>query len=547
MCIFTPAVERIKTINLDFESTGLLENLVLDYLQGKELVKPLYDFEPSLSGLERKIAERQHSEINRDLLTDSLLRQYENFFEKQPDRKAGIHTLIEQLKLENTFTVTTGHQLNIFTGPLFFLYKILSAISICENLSVKLPHYRFVPVYWMASEDHDFEEISSIHLFGNKVEWKEPAGGPCGRMKTKSLSGVIDHLMTLIGNSEQAEWLKYIFQKSYLENDNLAQATRSLVHLLLPNENFLVIDGDDHDLKKSFVPFMEDDLLNHTAFRLVNETGQYLRKNNFHIQVNPREVNLFYLGENSRNRLERSNDSYTVRGAGMTFSESQLMEELHKRPEAFSPNVVLRPLYQELILPNIAYAGGPGEISYWLEYNALFDHYKVSFPVLFLRGMLLWVDSHTSAQMEKLGWNESDLFKLEDVLIREYLDKTSVSISLEEERLALTRMFDLILQRTVNLDQTLASSIEGEKQKALHGIQNIETKMIRSLKKREELSLNRIKKLKQKLFPNQSFQERYDNFIPYFLKHGDNFIQILKSNINPLNKKLVVIREEEDQ
>jgi bacillithiol biosynthesis cysteine-adding enzyme BshC len=526
------------TSNIALSDTGQFSRLIIDYIRKNNSLKSFYTYEPDSSSFEQAIADRNKQPLDRVLLVEALKVQYEKAGIK------GMHPVIEKLKDENTFTVCTGHQLCLFTGPLYFIYKLISTINLSEALKKRYPAFNFVPVYWMATEDHDFEEICSINLFNKTINWDNAhASGAVGRLESDSLSVLLSELKTILGDSADALKLAELFTKAYLNHSNLADATRYLVHELFGMYGLLIIDGDHQQLKKSFASVIEDDLFNNTNYRLVNQTIAELEKQQVKAQVNPRPVNCFYMVDHLRERIESDgNDTYSVVNTSITFTKETLLKELKAHPERFSPNVVLRPLYQQKILPNLAYVGGPGELAYWLEYKAMFDHHNIQFPVLVPRNFALLMDEKTEQQLAKAGFEIPDLFKDTEVLIKELVTRNTTSqLSLAEQQAKLSDVFKEIANVATAIDSTLKASVEAEFQKASNSIKNIESKILRSEKQNQETGINQIKKIKERFFPKDVLQERYDNFIPYYLKYGDELITGLKAVFDPFAFQLLIL------
>ncbi len=509
-----------KKSTVKLSDTKQFSKLIVDYVNGEQALRKFYAYSPALSSFKQVIEDKSKEKINRKLLVEVLTEQYE---------RIGITDYklqITNLQSENTYTVCTGHQLCLFTGPLYFIYKIITTINLAEELKKQYPTNNFVPVYWMASEDHDFEEVSSINLFGKKISWDNPsAKGAVGRLNTESISIVIDELKQIVGDSANAKELMELFTTAYLKHTNLADATRYLVHTLFQEYSLIILDADDARLKNEFIGIIKDDITNNTNFHLVNNTIEELKQVGFGAQVNPREINIFELSDNNRVRIEHNNN-----------------ETLNLKPEAYSPNVVLRPLYQQKILPNLAYIGGPGELAYWLEYKSMFEHNKINFPVLIPRNFALQMDEKLISQLHKLGFKTEDIFKETDVLIKEFITKNSgddISLKAEEEKL--TANFQEIITKAAKVDVTLKASVEAEMQKALNSLKNIESKLIKAEKQKQEISLNQIRKIKDKFFPAGNLQERYDNFMPYYLKSGKGLIADLKESFNPFEFEMLIL------
>ncbi len=528
---------------IDFRVTGLFSNLITNYLSGEENLKKFYSHNLDIFAFEQAMAERNKNPVNREILVEALERQYHRMSGfNDPE----LSSRLKRLGEKNTFTVTTGHQLCLFTGPLYFIYKIISAINLAEALKKQYPDCHFIPVYWMASEDHDLEEINKIHLFSHTVTWENQQSGACGRMSTEGLESFCSELAVVLGNSAGAARLQELFRKSYLEHANLADATRYLVHQLFGSKGLIVLDADDEELKKTFIPFVKSELEEQHSFRLVSENSRALASY-AKIQVTPREINLFFLEGDRRERITKlENGDFGLHPSGIIFNRQQMMEVLDKHPGKFSPNVVLRPVYQETILPNLAYIGGPGEIAYWLQYKSLFDFYGIPFPVLMLRNCLTWLDKETSQKLDDLGFYPESVFKDQELLVREFLERNSTvneEVNLEEHKDLLNKVYDSLKTETGRVDPTLSSFINAEQQKAINALQVLEQKILKALKKKNEVALNQVRAMKEKLFPGQIPQERHYNFAMFYLKYGEEFFEVLYQNLDPLRLKYIIIRE----
>lgn len=516
-----------KTTKIALSHTAQFSKLMTDYVKGENYLRPFYGYSPAVEAFDQIIKDKSRDTLNRTLLVDVLKKQYSQSNIK--DKDAGIEILLDS----KTFTVCTGHQLCLFTGPLYFIYKIITTINLAEILKEKYPTYNFLPVYWMASEDHDFDEIKSVHLFGKTITWNnEQAKGAVGNLNTETLAGVIAELEQVLGDSENANELMQIFRKAYLKHNNLADATRYLVNQLFVDTDLIIVDGNDAALKAEFIPILKDDILNNTNYKLVNKTIEELEGLGFKAQVNPREINCFYMTDGARERVIVHDDA----------TKEKLIKELEQNPEHFSPNVVTRPLYQQAILPNLAYVGGPGEIAYWLEYKAMFDAHKLIFPILIPRNFAMLTDEKINQQLHKLGIEIKDVFKDTEALIKEFVSKhAGAELSLKQEELKLIKTFDEIAEKAISLDITLKSNVDAEKQKAINALKNIEAKLLRSEKQKQDTAVQQIKKVKEKLFPQGVLQERHENFAPYYLKYGKQFIAKLKQQFNPFEIEMMIV------
>lgn len=527
---------------ISYQQTGYFSKTIIDYLEGNSDIKPFINNFPSAEGFRNLLQQKSKQPFpHRSLLHNTLIKQYED---------AGIvvdavlKKNIQALLNENTYTVTTGHQLCLFTGPLYFIYKIISSIKLAENLKKQFPEINVVPVYWMATEDHDFEEINHVNIFNKQLKWNnERAKGAVGRLSTETMVDLINELKIICGDNENAHQLITIFENAYLKRNNLADATRFLVNELFGHYGLIVVDGDDVEFKKVFSPFIANELVEQKSHSKVVAQTAKLEALGYKAQIKPREINLFYIDGAIRERIELlAAGNYKVLNTDLSFTKDQILKFVNTNPERFSPNVVLRPLYQEVILPDLAYIGGGGELAYWFQLKQVFDLHGVLFPVLILRNSVLWIDEINAERINKLGFTSNDLFRKEIELTASYLAKLNIEeISLTSYKEELISVFNKLVNYAVAVDASLKGSVEAELQKVLKGIDVVESKLSKAQKLKHEQAINQIKNLKQKLFPKDGLQERHDNFIPYHLKYGTKFIEVLHDTFDPLVFKFLII------
>ncbi|MDP5097734.1 MAG: bacillithiol biosynthesis cysteine-adding enzyme BshC, partial [Flavobacterium sp.] len=437
---------------------------------------------------------------NREILVSELEKQYANFVLSE----STLHN-IKLLKQSNTYTITTGHQLNLFTGPLYFLYKIVTTINLCKELKKSYPTENFVPIYWMATEDHDFEEINYFNFNEEKIQWKKESNGPVGRLETSELNLVFETFSSKLGLGNNATYLKELFKKSYLEHENLADATRYLANELFKNEGLVILDGDSKELKKIFIPQLKEELKNQTSFKKVNET--ILKLKEYNIQVNPREINLFYIQNKLRERIIFENGSYLINNTKLKFTEQELLVELENHPENFSPNVILRPLYQEVILPNLCYIGGGGEIAYWLELKSNFEANKITFPILLVRNSVLLVTEKQVSKLDKLNVSWNDVFLSQNKLLdKKTKEFSAFIIDFSEQKETLRKQFEALYEIANKTDKSFLGAVKAQEIKQLKGLDNLEKKLLRAEKRIHTEKLNSILKIQDELFPNHGLQ-----------------------------------------
>ncbi|MES2763835.1 MAG: bacillithiol biosynthesis cysteine-adding enzyme BshC [Bacteroidota bacterium] len=499
--------------------TGLFSSLFEDYIAASEKVKPFYNEHFTTKDFSSYLEKNKFDYLNRSVIVQALIRQANLVSNTSTVSIANIKLLEKQ----TTYTVTTGHQLCLFTGPLYFIYKIVSTINLCKTLKQTFPDKDFVPVYWMASEDHDFEEINHVNVFGKKVAWNTNQKGAVGEFSTDRLQDVITELKIILGETENSNTLIQLFEKAYANHSNLADATRYLVNELFGEHGIVILDGNDLDLKHLFKEEFAKDIFENSSFKLVNETIIELKKN-YSAQVSPREINVFFKEKGLRERIEKQGNGYVVLNTDIKFTEQELKNIIEATPEKLSPNVVLRPLFQQKILPNIAYVGGPGELAYWLEYKTMFDAFKIHLPILVPRNFVMLFDKGTQTKIQKVNLTIEDAFRDGEELVKAFIKTQHDDINLEVAKTQLASVYASVLETVSGIDKTLVGTTEAEKQKAINGLATIEQKINRALKQKSETDINQIWAIKGKLYPNNVPQERYDNFSAYYSKYGKEFI-----------------------
>ncbi len=522
-------VQNMKITEMEYAATGAFSQTIADYLGRSEQLRPFYNHFPSIEAFEAQLKEKRFSPEQRQTLCQALQQQYTSVADIHPQ----VQQSLDLLQQPNTYTITTGHQLNIFTGPLYFVYKIITAINMCRQLQQQYPDYNFVPVYWMATEDHDFAEINHFSLFGKTYTWETDQTGAVGRFTTDGLEKVLEVLPEAYP----------VFEEAYRNSKNLAAATRAITHALFGEYGLVSIDGDDATLKKALLPVVEKELTEQLSNKLVEEASAQLEELGYKPQVYSREINLFYLTDSLRERIVEENGTYQVLNTEIRFTLEAIRQEAEEHPERFSPNVILRPLYEELILPNLAYIGGGAEVAYWFQLKKLFAAYEVAFPVLMLRNSALYITQSNASRMHKLDLQPQDLFQDYQELKKQLSSQIhEEEISLEAQRKAVAAAFAQVEQLAKEVDPTLVKAVGAEEQKALNALQMLEKKISKARDNKHEQTFKQLENLKEKLFPNGSLQERHDNLLTYKTNNPD-FIQALVEAFDPFELKFTILEE----
>jgi bacillithiol synthase len=523
--------------HLPYKATSHYSKIVIDYLDRSPALKAFYAHDVSLNGIRSAIESRKSYSTDRELLYTELKKQY-----SQVSQSDKVRENLELLQNENAFTICTAHQPNIFTGHLYFIYKILHTIKMADWLTGQLKESRFIPVFYMGSEDADLEELGNIWLNGEKLTWETDQSGAVGRMGTSGLEKIIERIEGELSVLPHGKELMELLKKCYLDTHNIQDATFKLINDLFGEYGLIVLNADNHHLKKKMLPVFKQDILEQKPSELVGTSIDQLEQAGIKVQANPRAINLFYLQDNLRERLKQNGNGLHVHNTNLAFSTEEILKELEEHPEHFSPNVILRGIYQETILPDVAFIGGGGELAYWLEFKSLFDHYQVPFPVLVLRNSFLLIEAKWKEKMEKLGLDEKDLFKSEWELLDAYVKKQSGNqLSLAKEKEELKEFYKKQQETVGQVDKGLKQHIAALEAKALKKLDALEKKMLRAEKRKFAEEQNQLRELKEALFPNGDLQERVENFMPYYARFGKEFLKNLYEHSLTIEQEFAVI------
>ncbi|MEP6700908.1 MAG: bacillithiol biosynthesis cysteine-adding enzyme BshC [Bacteroidota bacterium] len=525
---------------LPYRQTGAFSKIALDYIDQAAAIKPFFNHPPTIQGIQKTIEERKQFPTNRELLVEELKKQYEGV-----NTSAKVKKNIESLLSADSFTITTAHQNNIFTGPLYFIYKIVHAIKLADNLKASLPENNFVPVFYIGTEDADLDELNHIYLGGEKLVWETKQTGAVGRMKVdKIFNKLIDliegQLSVLPNGNEIVSQVK----EFYTEGTTIQDATFRFVNSLFAKYGLVILLPDNAVLKKQMSKLFEDDLHHQTASSIVEKSASKLSKAGYKVQANPREINLFYLKDDRRDRIEKISGEWRVVNGSRKFSETEILKELQEHPERFSPNVILRGLYQETILPNIAFIGGGGEIAYWLQLKDLFEHYKIPFPVLVLRNSFLLVEKKWQERISHLGFTVEDFFLPEQELLNRLVAKDSKKeMKLNGSLTELEQLYENFKKQATAVDSTLEKHVDALKANTVFRLQELEKKMLRAEKRKFADQQGQIHTIKEQLFPANGLQERRENLSYYYAKWGSEFISKLYEHSLGLEQEFVIVQE----
>jgi bacillithiol biosynthesis cysteine-adding enzyme BshC len=499
--------------------------LVLDLLNQDENVRPFISDFFTKENCISAAGNRSFSKEKRTVLSAQLIQQYQQLFLSDKLKKN-----IQSLLSENTFTVVTGHQICAAGGPLYLIYKLFTAIRITQELNASQSEFHFVPAYWMATEDHDIEEIRHFHWGKEKVELATEFEGVAGELPTK------DFLFWL--NEKKAEGkfneigLSELFIQAYSKS-NFAEATRFWVNELLGEFGLVCIDGNDKKLKELATSLFDKEIQDQFIFSEVSNANKALENSGYNPNIQPRDFNLFWLKENSelkiRKRIDKNGAQFQTSDGERHFTK----QELNEISVALSPNVLLRPLYQETILPNIAYIGGPSELGYWLQLKNAFQSANLQMPLLAHRISMVLLRKRDVDFVSKNDLNISEMVqeKLHDAQ-KKMLGAMNVK-SFENEISTTSKNFENLRGYIFEIDASLVGWISAEEKKQMDQWGNIEQKIKKAIKSKEEVKFNQLEKFFAFVHPNQISQERVFSLLYAAEIVGWNELKELLEQIDP--------------
>ncbi len=465
-----------------------------------------------------------------------------NAFHQQYEAIEPVETItnnISLLALENTFTITTGHQLTLFGGPSYFMYKILHVISLCQKLNVKYASHHFVPVFWMATEDHDKEEISETTIYNKKLRWETNETGATGNFSLNNEFELCKEEFIRLFSSAEFDEIQQKIQS--FSGNSLAEGMFHFIHAIFQKYGLLILDPNKQILKKEMIPIFEKEINESVTFKSVSKTNQWLLDQEITPQAQIQPINLFYLQEGKRSKISPSENGFTTNE--ISFTKSQILEEINNHPEFFSPNVFLRPIYQELILPNLAYVGGPGELNYWMQLKGIFDAFSIPYPILVNRVSLFIIEKPLLDKFKKFDFSfldyanftKEDLRKTFLLSNKETIDWNGTQDLIDQAQESAKVLFEKFAPGNTKMVDAEWKSIE-------KSVNQLIQKLEKQTNLKYSVSLNQIEQIKDKLFPNGSTQERVVHFFQYCSNGSLKNLDEILEDINPFESNILLIQ-----
>ena len=524
---------------IEYNKVDGFSKLLIDYVSNSDHFNDLISDFPSIDNLNKQISRKSknYDKTFRETLVKEIGIQY-NDIDLTELQKSNIKKLAEN----KTFTITTGHQLNLLTGPMYFIYKIISVVNLCEKMQRKYPKFNFVPIFWMASEDHDFEEINNFSFQGSKFKWSSNQTGVVGEFKLDSINDVIIEFEKYVSDSPYSSEIIELFRECYMNSTDLSGATRKLVNILFRKNGLIIIDANNKNLKTLFCDIIKKEINEKVVFNQSKKSIQRLNELNYNIQANPREINLFYIDDGKRERIIEMKNGFQISNGLKKWSLEQIQDDINDNPEKFSPNVLFRPIFQEYILPNICYIGGPAEVAYWLQLKSVFESLNLTFPVILNRNSALLLDKKLNDKLNKLNVSIEEILMPEEILKEKLVKKYSkLKLDFTNLKQNLTDQFLELKKIASQTDKSFIGALNAQEKKQVNGLEMLEKRLMNSEQRIHQDKIKRVLEIRDKLFPKGIPQERISNFSEFYVNEGINMISLIKNNLDPLSHKFSVI------
>ncbi len=496
-----------------------------DYLSGASSLAPFYKYSAQNPDFLEIIKDKTFSKEKRETLVEVLREQYVGIENAEKSLEN-----IEKLLLHNAYTLTTGHQLCFMGGPMFTHYKVMTAINLAEELNQKHSDFSFIPVFWIHTEDHDFAEIN--HFFADFITKKKYDGEFIGAVGRHIISEKINDILP--------KNLRENLKKCFVIGKSWAQAYRLFMHELFGKYGIVMLDADDKRLKAFFSPILKAELQEKVTQKCILQTNAELLAAGYNPQVQPQPINLFYVDEKGRNRIEVIENEasekvyHLVNRPEITFSATEILDLAQNSPQLFSPNVCLRPLYQETILPNLAYIGGWAEVAYWLQFKGVFAHFKLNFPLVMPRFSATLFSENDAETWQKLGFTLPEISKNIATIWEEYAQKHESIGAFEAWKQEISQVW----QKGATLfpeNTRLTSNILGEQKKFEHFFKNFQKKQGHFLREKNPIPYHQLRNIKLATQPDNTVQERVLSIIAFSEMGYEKVLSLIKSACKPLD------------
>lgn len=462
---------------------------------------------------------------------------------------------ITLLAANNSLAVVTGQQLGILGGPLYTVYKIITAIKLSRYLSERYDEFNFIPVFWLEGDDHDFEEVSSLNIINEnneieKIIYQEEIPedgnkGSIGYLKfTESINEVFASLEQHLRKTEFSGDIIANLKSIYKPGKTFKESFKELLNWLFDEYGLVILDPQDKKIKDLLRPVFKQEI---TDFRKHSEKliqVSAVLDEKYHSQVKVRAINLFYNFAEGRYLIEPVDNEYRLRRKRKRFTYEELINMIDTEPENFSPNVLLRPICQDYLLPTAFYVAGPGEIAYFAQAIPLYDFYSIKAPVVYPRSSVTILEKNISSLLEKNNLELKDVYYYGGELKSKMIGYASDNITDEIFKNAESQFelaMDQLKEKLFEIDKTISDSSTKYKQKIFQYLNELKSKTEEAQNKKYEVTIRQAERITASIFPNHYLQEREINFIYFLNKYGTGLLKQLfeETEINKFEHQVI--------
>jgi len=543
----------LKLMPVDFRKIPGATKLFSDFLYDFGKVERFYagDFRKDKNYLRvlKSIKERKYQ---REKLSSILKEQSRRF-----DSPEEVYKKIEFLKEPDSLVIFTGQQTCLLGGPLFIIYKALTTIKLAQELSFRFSR-SFIPLFWLDSEDHDFEEVRSTSIIDKENQLEEirysPAKTPSGEPMYKvvleeEINSCVEKLASSLHPTEFKDEVVQALENCYSKGESISASFAKWITRLLGKYGLVIVDPGDKELKKLAVDFFLKEIENPSkSMKLAKETGKTLESSGYHQQVVKSEemVNLFLEVEEKRSTLKWSGEAIQIDGVDRKLNKNELSQIIEEEPERLSPNVLLLPLMRSYLFPTAAYIGGPGEISYYAQLKSVFEFFDVPMPVVYPRASITLIEDKIKQVLQKYSLEFIDLFQDPEILINSVLKKKfpdPLENTLEKKKNEILKILDSLEQELISSEPALKQNLETTRGKIDFELKRLGEKLFQAYRQKDQTLKEQVYKAKNNLFPANKLQERVLNLSPYLIKYGFGFVDFLynKVKIEKIDHQLIEV------
>jgi len=544
-CQSTPEGAGLRVERLPFERVPQQSRLFLDYLKDPLALRRFYPeavrFHHEVAGRAARVLSAY--EADRGAVCDALAALNEGWGAPEEVLRS-----VERLRSPSAIAVVTGQQTGLFTGPLYTIYKALSAVRLAACLTSR--GTEAVPVFWMATEDHDWEEVERAEVLSHECllagvsvpEGLHAEGAPVGGVVLdERIEEATARLFELLPSSEFRPEVEALVRDCYRPGRTYGEAFARMMLALTGRFGLVLLDPLDARLKRLAAPLYAEAARRAPEIAAATDArSRELEEAGYHAQVHtsPDSFPLFLHEEGgARRALTRTGEGrYRAKGEGREWTTEELSALALEEPARFSPNVTLRAVVQDYLLPTVAYFGGAAEVAYFAQTAETYRLLGRPATPIFHRASLTFVERRTGRTLERYGLRPEDFFQgLDPVIARvveEHLGR-ELAGAFDETDAGVRAALDALHVKLSGFDPTLAGALTNGRRKIEYQLEGLRARFHRAQMVRDEAILRQLERASVAICPEKSLQERHVNVASFLARHGTYFLDWAFSAIEP--------------